>query len=370
MSGFLADMLNQNPAIAAQLAAGQAEVEKQPVRMATCFRVLHLSRPVDAPRGETLVFTKEDSAALLRALVSPPVEGAPKLNDIASCDAKVVLKPHPAKVVVELGLSVSSDSFDSGINRLLSTGFTNAKGFRLLASEVTPRKDVQRPRICHVLSRAPAEEVRAAFVHRGVPEDSILQVTADTLGSTGVQTRTKLVHLVPGFPQDQIPWKVALRDPGSVLGPCNVAIDGTHGHCSVCRQQGHKLKQCPSRKEQLCGRCGFPLEAISEQNRKAFNHDCEGGPEGYGAEHADPSGLAWHRLYAQHKNSFAAPAEVADPLAEVRASSLASAQAAAQAALKRRKTKRAKHNARQEKSGDTPPAKKQQLGPKVPQLDL
>ena len=52
-----------------------------------------------------MVFTKADSAALLKALIMPPAEGVPKLSDIASCDAKVVLKPHPAKVVVEIGLS-------------------------------------------------------------------------------------------------------------------------------------------------------------------------------------------------------------------------------------------------------------------------
>ena len=257
MSSFLDLMRKESPAIAERLGAGKAEAPKRPVRMATCFRVLHLSRPADAPHGETLVFTKEDSAALLKALVSPPAEGAPTLDDIASCDAKVVPHSHPARVAVELGLSVSSDSFDPGFHRLISDGFTTAKGFRLLATEAAPRKDAQRPRICRVLSRAPAEEVAAAFVHRGVPKESILQVTADTVGSTGVQTRTKQVHLIPGFPMDQIPWKVALRDPGSALCPCKVSIEGPH--CSVCRQQGHKLKQCPSHKEQLCGRCSFPL---------------------------------------------------------------------------------------------------------------
>ena len=50
-----------------------------------------------------------------------------------------------------------------------------------------------------------------------------------------------------------------------------------------------------------------------------------GGAGGYGDGHADPQGLAWHRLYTQHRNSSAAPAEVADPLAEVKAGSLASA---------------------------------------------
>ena len=109
MSGFLADMLSMNPAIAAQLAADKAESAKRPVRMATCFRTLHLNRPAEAPRGETLVFTKEDSEALLKLLTSPPVEGALSLDDIASCNAKVVQKSHPAKVVIELGLSVSSD---------------------------------------------------------------------------------------------------------------------------------------------------------------------------------------------------------------------------------------------------------------------
>jgi hypothetical protein len=360
--------MNNNPSIAAQLAVGVPEVNPQPVRMATCFRTLHLCRPAGVPRGETLVFAKEDSTALLKALILPPAEGVPTLDDIASCDARVVPKAHPPKVVVELGLSVSSDRFNSGFHRLISDGFTTAKGFRLLASEAAPRKDVQRPRICRVSTRAPEEEVRATFVHRGVPEDSILRITADTVGSTGVQTRSKQVHLTPGFPMDQIPWKVALQDPGAALGPIKVTIEGPH--CSVCRQQGHKLKKCPSYKGDLCGRCGFPLGAISDENRKVFNHDCEGGPEGYGAEFADPSGLAWHRLFTQHRNSSAAPVEVADPLAEVRASSLASAQAAAQAAVERRAAKKAKHSARQERSGDTPPAKKQQLDASVPHLDL
>jgi len=365
--GFLADILSSRPDIAAHLGAADPEAKTKPVRMATCFWVLHLSRPADAPRGETLVFTKEDSAALLKLLTSPPVVGAQSLDDIASCDAKVV-QSHPIKVVVELGLSVSSDRFDSGILHLISEGFTTVKGLRLLAAEITTRKDAQRARICRVLSRAPADEVRAAFVHRGVPEVSILQVTADTVGSTGVQTRTKQVHLISGFPLSQIPWKVALQEPGYALGPCNVSVEGTH--CSACRQQGHKLKKCPSRREQLCGRCGFPLEALSDQGRKVFNHDCEGGPGGYGAAHADPEGLAWHRLFTQHRDSSAAPAEVDDPLADVRAESLANAQAAAQAALERRKAKKAKLNKRQGQSGDTPLAKKQQLQAGMPPLNL
>ena len=367
MSGFLAHILSENPRIAAQLAADKAEVNVRPIRMATCVRTLHLSRPADAPRGETLVFTNVDSTALLKALVGEPPEGGPNLGDIASCDAKV-LKTHPIRVVVELGLSVSSDRFNPGFCRLISDGFTTAKGLRLLASEAAPSSDVQRPRICRVLSRAPADEVIAAFVHRGVPEENILQVTADTVGSTGVQTRAKQIHLTPGFPMDQIPWKVALRDPGSALTPCKVSVEGPH--CSACRQQGHKLKQCSCYKEQLCGRCNFPLEAISDANRKAFNHDCEGGPEGYGAEFADLSGLAWHRLFTQHRNSSAAPAECEDPLAAARAASLASAQAAALAARERRAAKKAKKNPGRDTSGDTPPAKKQQLSANVPELDL
>jgi hypothetical protein len=368
MSGFIADMYESNPALEARVRALEAEVNNEPVRKATCFRALQLCRPEDAPRGETLVFSDEDTSALLEALIWTPVEGAPALIDIASCDARVVPKVHPATVAVEVGLRLSSDCFNAGFSRLISEGFTTAKGLRLLVSEGSVGKDVQRPRICRVSTRAPEDEVRAAFVHRGVPEDSILRVTADTVGSTGVQTRAKKVHLIPGFPMGQIPWKIALQDPGSALGPIKVAIEGPH--CSVCRQQGHKLKKCPSYLDGLCGRCGFPLGVITDEKKKAFNHDCEGGPEGYGAEFADPEGRAWHRLFNQHRNSSAAPAEVADPLAEVRASSLASAQAAAQAALARRAAKKAKHSARQEQSGDTPPAKKQQLDGSVPQLNL
>jgi hypothetical protein len=368
MSGFIADMYESNPALEARVRALGAEVNNEPVRKATCFRALQLCRPEDAPRGETLVFSDEDTSALLEMLIWTPIEGAPALIDIASCDARVVPKVHPARVVVEIGLGMASACFNAGFTRLISEGFTTAKGLRLLASEKPVGNDVQRPRICRVSTRAPEDEVRAAFEHRGVPGDSILRITADTVGSTGVQTRTKKVHLTPGFPMGQIPWKVALQDPGAALGPIKVAVEGPH--CSVCRQQGHKLKKCPAYLGDLCGRCGFPLGAISDENRKAFNHDCEGGPGGYGAEHADPSGLAWHRLFSQHRNSTAAPAEVADPLAEVRASSLASAQAAAQATLARRAAKKAKQSARQEKSGDTPPAKKQQLAGSVPQLNL
>ena len=368
--GFLDDILSENPGLAglaAHLRAGEPEVNVRPIRMATCFRTLHLSRPDDAPRGETIVFTEADSTALLKALIGQPSEGEPNLDDIASCDAKV-LKSHPIRVVVELGLSVSSDALDPCFHRLLSDGFTSAKGLRFLASEAAPSSDRQRPRICRVLSRASAEEVHAAFVHRGVPEASILQVTADTVGSTGVQTRARQVHLIPGFPMNQIPWKVALRDPGSALTPCKVSVEGSH--CSACRQQGHKLKQCTSYKEDLCGRCGFPLEAITDQGRKAFNHDCEGGPEGYGAEFADPLGLAWHRLFTQHRNSTAAPVEVDDPLAAVREASLASAQAAALAAREKRLAKKSKKKSGRVVSGDTPPAKKQQLSAEMPQLDL
>ena len=82
------------------------------------------------------------------------------------------------------------------------------------------------------------------------------------------------------------------------------------------------------------------------------------------------SGLAWHRLFTQHRSSSAAPAECEDPLAAARAASLASAQAAALAARGRRAAKKAKKNPGREVSGDTPPAKKQQLSANVPQLDL
>ena len=221
MSGFLADIYESNPAIAALVRDVEAEVNNEPVRKATCFRALQLCRPEDAPRGETLVFSDEDTSALLEALIWTPVEGVPTLIDIASCDARVVPKVHPARVAVEIGLRLSSDCFNAGFSRLISEGFTTAKGLRLLASENSVGKDVQRPRICRVSTRAPEDEVRAAFVHRGVPEDSILRVTADTFGSIGVQTRAKKVHLVPGFPMGQIPWKIALQDPGSALGPIN-----------------------------------------------------------------------------------------------------------------------------------------------------
>jgi hypothetical protein len=54
----------------------------------------------------------------------------------------------------------------------------------------------------------------------------------------------------------------------------------------------------------------------------------------------------------------------------VRADSLASAQAAALAVRERRAAKKAKKNQGRDASGDTPPAKKQQLRANVPGLDL
>ena len=82
------------------------------------------------------------------------------------------------------------------------------------------------------------------------------------------------------------------------------------------------------------------------------------------------SGDPLHRLFTQHRNSSAAPAECEDPLAAARAASLASAQAAALAARERRAAKKAKKNPGRDTSGDTPPAKKQQLSANVPELDL
>lgn len=347
------------------LQAPSASSRPEPAdRAAKCFRKLILQRPKDAPRGEALSFTKKDSERLLQLLTEAP-EGTLELDHIASCDVERAAEKHPAAIEVLLGLSVPLGHLKPGIKHLVDKGFTTEAGLRLVLVEVANTRD-DRPRICRLLTRAPNDEVRAAFVERGVPPDSIVRVAAETVAATGVHTRIRIVHLDPGFPLVQIPWKVALQDPGAAMGPVKVVIEGPH--CSACRQQGHKLKQCPSYQERLCGRCGYPMDAITDANGKTYNHDCEGGPAGYGEAHVDLDGVQWHRVYTQHRESQPAPAEVEDPLADVRAASLSKAQAAAQAVRAKRHKKASK--VVRGSSGDTPPPKRQHLEQPPPRMEL
>ena len=56
------------------------------------------------------------------------------------------------------------------------------------------------------------------------------------------------------------------------------------------------------------------VETLIKQGKNPRNHDCEGGPTGYGATHLDPLGDGWHQIWLQHEASRSAPAESEDPI--------------------------------------------------------
>ena len=86
-------------------------------------------------------------------------------------------------------------------------------------------------------------------------------------------------------------------------------------------------------------------------------HDCEGGPTGFGVEHLDLDGSAWHLIQQQHK-SQQQPAALVDKYASVRSAALLAAQAAAEAVKGRKKDKRPRVP---EQSGFTPEPQQQKL---------
>ena len=178
-----------------------------------------------------------------------------------------------------------------------------------------------------------------------------------TIGSTGVVTRTKKVLLTQGFPVSSIPWKVPLQEPGSALCPYKVAVQGKF--CLVCRSGDHKAKKCLAKKQNDCGRCGYPFGELTAAGESVSNHDCEGGPGGFGEQHIDLLGDQWHSVYLDWVAQQPAPAGFVDPAAEVRCQSLNAAQAAAQQAKAKAL---AKKQARQDALGaGERPAKRQNV---------
>ena len=254
---------------------------------------------------------------------------------------------------------------------LSSAGLDLKDGPKVVLKEDEAVSGVQVARVCRVLSRAPNDTVRAAFVERGVPDEAILRVSSATVLGTEVHTLTKIVHLVPGFPLEQIPWKVPLQEPGSCLEPHKVTVQGSH--CIVCRALDHKKNGCAAFKQKLCGRCDFSFSELKSQGKNTAIHDCEGGPGGYGPEHMDLLGDKWHRIWSAWRDS-APPSEViADPLAAARNASLQAAKAAAvkqQAKMAKKKAPRPARAENEDKDTSTPPAKRVQLGAAVPKVSL
>lgn len=325
-----------------------------------------------------LVWTAKDEEVLLRRVVS---KSDPKLSleHVSTFSVRIFgasqKKNRGACAVVVVGLVPQPDAtlfqgggWDSRLGasaqHLAAAGFVTQSGAKLVLTQDAASDGLQYARICRIHTRASNADVTQAFIDRGVASDHIMRVSAATVGSTGVPARTKLVHLTPGYPISKIPWKVALEEPRAPLSPYKVTVDGSH--CHICRAGEHQFKQCPKRKPDQCGRCGWPFADLKRQGKSELNHDCEGGAGGYGAHHADYSGDQWHRVWLEFKAQQApADAEVADPAEQVRAESLAAAQNAAKAAMEAMNARK-QARAQAAQSGDTPPAKRLQTNTSAP----
>ena len=185
-------------------------------------------------------------------------------------------------------------------------------------------------RVCRVITRSSVEAVFQAFTERGVPPEAILKILQPSPAKGKQHGNVVLVKLAHNYPVDGIPWRVILMEPGYGQGPRKVALQGRH--CTVCRSPDHQKGQCEYFKKLQCGRCGFPLKALKDAGISPHLHDCEGGPEGFGAEFIDPTGSAWHQVQ-QSARSAQAPAPFEDPAAENRTASLLAARASAKYAI-------------------------------------
>jgi hypothetical protein len=132
----------------------------------------------------------------------------------------------------------------------------------------------------------------------------------------------------------------------------------------VCRDTGHTKIGCKSYKEELCGRCTIPFLALRQQGRNPLNHDCEGGPGGYGAAFLDPMGDGWHHTWKEHELArLAVIPESVDPVI-TRSSDLQAARDLAdivraqlsQASKKKKKGKRKQPYSPAPGDEDQPPA--------------
>ena len=91
---------------------------------------------------------------------------------------------------------------------------------------------------------------------------------------------------------------------------------------SVRRAQKEWMLCMHAYKQQLCGRCDLSLAELHSQGRAPANHDCEGGPDGYGAEHLDLYGDKWHRIWVKWRDGLPPCEAPADPLVTARNATL------------------------------------------------
>jgi hypothetical protein len=289
-------------------------------------RVLTLE-PQQTLKERALLFSESDLAALLEHILT--VSGDPANDVVASCNHIVTRDSCSVKITLTLNILT-----DPGSDRRLAEGIKaifqrsptevdgvhakmpcmkTAEGLALNAVEYAGGNAIQGAISCRVITHASHESVRNAFIARGVPAADILQISARAIGDTGVLSNTVIIKLVPGYPINRVPWKIPLQEPGECLAPRKVSLQG-HKGCMICRDTSHSKSACKSMRENLCGRCTFPFDALAAKKRSPLIHDCEGGPTGYGAAHLDPMGDGWHQVWLQHEASRPAPAESEDPI--------------------------------------------------------
>jgi hypothetical protein len=336
------------------------------------IRILVL-RPQQPSRKGALLFSEGDLAGILSTILD--TSGAPANDVITSCDHAI--GKDGTTVVITLTLAVG---MDPGSDRLLAEGIKalfrcapegenvqmpcliTEQGVKLVSQSYSGGDGALGAVLCRVITHAPHDSIKDAFIARGVPAADIIQISAKAIGNTGVPGNTVLIRLKPGFPVDRVPWKVPLQEPGYCLAPRKVSLQG-HKGCLVCRDLGHSKSACKSARENLCGRCTFPFDALVKQGRSPHIHDCEGGPTGYGAASLDPMGEGWHKVWLQHEASRPAPAASEDPissrLTDLQAArdlaDIARAQLAQQGQKKKKKKKKEKRKEHPSPApGDTP----------------
>ena len=335
----------------------------------TLLRVLELEPPPSLS-SKALAFNDKEMSSVLEKMLGPSQQTI-REDLVASCDWRLARGP-PARVLVNILLKVTEgvnpDAYlREGVKALDSEGFKTAKGFVLkVTSYGRPTSLVAVAHVCRVITRSSTDAVRLAMIERGVPESVILEIIAPAGKDSSIRGNVVLVNLDPTFAVDAIPWKVVLQEPGYGREPRRVALQGQR--CDCCRSADHKHKQCSKYKDNLCGRCGYPLQQLTDKGIPTCLHDCEGGPAGVGAELMDLDGSAWHQLQKQARAQLMPSAEADDPMAEARNASLSAARAAAEQALQgnrksKKKRKRPRPHSGTPGEGYTPQTQQQRLEP-------
>ena len=239
---------------------------------------------------------KEDERALLSLMVKAskgdvPLAASASFSVRALPASKKKSRRSQPRVTCGLvkhpyGADASDDERLGGAAQLFhACGFTLSDGSKVKLVDDVASTGLEDAWVCRLHTFAHTDQIRAAFVARGLQAEHILDVKVVFHEGTDVATNVKLVFISPAVNKDALPWKVALQEQGKALGLCRAVLQGSY--CLICRACDHRMKECPCKKQDLCGRCEFPLR---ELKKRASKHDCEGGPAGYGAAHADPTG--------------------------------------------------------------------------------